>query len=37
MTAETRVLVTGLQHTYSWTAEQVKAEMEEGTSIAELR
>ena len=30
-------LETGLQHTYTWIAEQVKAEMEEGTSIAELR
>ena len=29
-------LETGLQHTYTWIAEQVKAEMEEGTSIAEL-
>ena len=29
-------LETGLKHTYTWIAEQVKAQMKEGTSIAEL-
>jgi len=37
MTAETRVLETGWHYTYTWIADQVKAEIEEGTSIAELR
>jgi nucleoside-diphosphate-sugar epimerase len=30
-------LETGLKHTYTWIEEQVKAQMKEGTSIAELR
>ncbi len=30
-------LETGLKHTYTWIAEQVKAQMKEGTSIGELR
>ncbi len=30
-------LETGLKHTYTWIAEQVQAQMKEGTSIAELR
>ena len=30
-------LETGLKHTYTWIAEQVKAQMKEGTSIAEHR
>ncbi len=29
-------LETGLKHTYTWIEEQVKAQMKEGTSIAEL-
>ena len=29
-------LETGLKHTYTWIAEQVKAQLKEGTSIAEL-
>ena len=29
-------LETGLKHTYTWIAEQVKAQMKEGTSIVEL-
>ncbi len=31
----TEMLETGLKHTYTWIAEQVKAQMKEGTSIAE--